>query len=159
LSVSCAELGPPVANFVDSMSKFAISLDMTMRTQFERSQGRKTMPEYAIMLYGSIDAPDDEPDPKAREEHTRHAEELETEGQTIAAFALESYKSATSIRSSGITDGPFLETKEVVLGLYVVEARDLDAALAIATRNPIINQGGGVEVRPVEGYMLREPPG
>jgi hypothetical protein len=72
------------------------------------------------------------------------------------AFALESYESATSLRASGVTDGPFIESKEVVLGGCVIEASDLDAALAIASRNPILHQGGGVEVRPVQGFVIPE---
>jgi hypothetical protein len=47
------------------------------------------------------------------------------------------------------TDGPFADTKEVLGGYYVVEADDLDAALAIAARIPAARLGGSVEVRPV----------
>ncbi len=47
------------------------------------------------------------------------------------------------------TDGPFAETKEVVAGLYVLEARDLDHALALAAMPPVVD--GGVEVRPIAG--------
>ena len=47
------------------------------------------------------------------------------------------------------TDGPFAETKEVVAGVYVLEARDLDHALELAAMTPIID--GGVEVRPIAG--------
>jgi hypothetical protein len=53
-----------------------------------------------------------------------------------------------------VSDGPFIEAKEVVLGFCIVEAPDLDAALAIAKRNPILHQGGGLEVRPVAGSVL-----
>jgi hypothetical protein len=113
------------------------------------------MTEYAILLYA--DKSDINPDVNGpeREEHTRHSEELQDGGTMIAAFALESHETATSIRASGITDGPFIEAKEVVLGFYVIEAPNLDAALAMAQRNPIIKQGGGVEVRPVEGFVVR----
>ena len=113
------------------------------------------MTEYAILLYGATGDGLGPPDPAARSEHDRHAEDLQEAGGVIAAFALESPTMATSIRVDGITDGPFLEAKEVVLGFYVIEAADLDAALAQAKRNPIIAQGGGVEVRPVESYMVR----
>ena len=56
---------------------------------------------------------------------------------------------ATSIRADAITDGPFIDAKEIVAGFYIIEAPDLDAALAIAGTNPVIREGGGVEVRPV----------
>ena len=50
---------------------------------------------------------------------------------------------------NAVTDGPFIEAKEVILGFYVIEAPDLDAALEIARRNPVLGDGGGLEVRPV----------
>ncbi len=62
---------------------------------------------------------------------------------------------ATSIRGDVITDGPFLDAKEVVAGFFVIDAPDLDAALRIAGAAPAAQQGGGVEVRPVAGGYLR----
>jgi hypothetical protein len=116
------------------------------------------MPEYAIVLYAPIDDLRPSADSAAeRAEHERHSQELQDEGRMIAAFALESFQTATSIRAGGISDGPFIESKEVVLGFCIVEATDLDDALALARRNPIIHQGGGVEVRPVEGSVVRPP--
>jgi hypothetical protein len=56
---------------------------------------------------------------------------------------------ATSVRGDVVTDGPFLEAKEVIAGFYVIEAPDLDTALEVAKRNPATQLGGGVEVRPV----------
>ena len=90
----------------------------------------------------------------AAEAHDQHSKDLQADGSMIAAFALESYETATSLRADGMTDGPFIEAKEVILGLCIVEAADLDAALAIARRNPILRQGGGVEVRPVEDFVI-----
>ena len=48
-----------------------------------------------------------------------------------------------------ITDGPFADTKEVFGGFYLLEADDLDAALAFAGRIPATRLGGCVEVRPL----------
>jgi hypothetical protein len=50
---------------------------------------------------------------------------------------------------AAITDGPYMETKDVVGGYSLIEARDLDQAATIATGCPIIEAGGSVEVRPV----------
>ena len=50
------------------------------------------------------------------------------------------------------TDGPFAETREAVGGYFLVEADDLDAALAIAAKVPATRFGGAVEVRPVQTY-------
>jgi hypothetical protein len=47
------------------------------------------------------------------------------------------------------TDGPFAETKDALGGYYLVEAEDLDGALAVAARIPAARLGGAVEVRPV----------
>jgi hypothetical protein len=63
---------------------------------------------------------------------------------------------ATSVRADAITDGPFLDSKEVVAGFYVIEAPDLDAALAIARSNPVVRDGGGVEVRPVHSSFVKQ---
>ena len=67
----------------------------------------------------------------------------------VAAFALPPSTTATSVRGDVVTDGPFLEAKEVVAGFYVIEAPDLDPALEVAKRNPATQQGGGAEVRSV----------
>jgi len=61
--------------------------------------------------------------------------------------ALMPSSTATSIRGGTITDGPFAETKEALGGYYVIEAADLDAAIAIAKQVPA--PLGGVEVRPI----------
>jgi hypothetical protein len=56
---------------------------------------------------------------------------------------------ARSIRATGITDGPFINAEQVVAGFYILEAPDLDAALALARTNPVVSERGGVEVRPI----------
>lgn len=69
-------------------------------------------------------------------------------GSLAGGEALAPVTTATSIRGgSSVTDGPFLETKEALGGIYVIEARDLDHAVEIAKLCPA--PGGGVEVRPV----------
>jgi hypothetical protein len=65
--------------------------------------------------------------------------------------ALQGTSTATSIRADGtgfsVTDGPFVETKEVLGGYYLVEADDLDQAVEMAKAVPA--KFGGVEVRPI----------
>jgi hypothetical protein len=66
--------------------------------------------------------------------------------------ALQPVSTATSIRGDGaggftVTDGPFAETKEALGGYYLIEAADLDVAIAIAKEVPA--PLGGVEVRPI----------
>jgi hypothetical protein len=66
--------------------------------------------------------------------------------------ALQSTSTATTVRSDGaggftVTDGPFLETKEALGGYYLVEAADLDEAIALAKQVP--SNFGALEVRPI----------
>jgi hypothetical protein len=66
--------------------------------------------------------------------------------------ALEPTTTATSLRrdASGkltVTDGAFVETKEALGGYYLIEAADLDAAIAIASQVPTLK--GGLEIRPI----------
>ena len=49
-----------------------------------------------------------------------------------------------------ITDGPYAETKDIVLGFIVVQARDIDQAVELAAACPMVEGGGAVEVRPVQ---------
>lgn len=72
-------------------------------------------------------------------------------GQILGGEALAPTSAATTVRPQPdgdalVTDGPFAETKEALGGFYVVEAADLDAALAFAKALPT---SGCVEVRPV----------
>ncbi|MGD0699616.1 MAG: YciI family protein [Trebonia sp.] len=107
------------------------------------------MAQYAILIYthDSAHAPDATPDDL--DTCDRHSDEMAASGAMIMAYALTPRDMATSVRADAITDGPFLDSKEVVAGFYVIEAPDLDAALAIAGTNPVVRDGGGVEVRPV----------
>jgi hypothetical protein len=69
-------------------------------------------------------------------------------GKIVTGFALQPSTTATAVRRDVVTDGPFIEAKEVVAGFYVLEAPDPDAALQIARLNPATLHGG-VEVRPL----------
>jgi hypothetical protein len=53
-----------------------------------------------------------------------------------------------------ITDGPYVEAKELVLGFIIVQATDLGEAVEVSTGCPMLEGGGSVEVRPVEIGML-----
>ncbi|WP_239152621.1 YciI family protein [Virgisporangium aliadipatigenens] len=65
-------------------------------------------------------------------------------------------ENATTVRVEGghtlITDGPFVGTKEAVGGVFILEAENLDAAIAVAARVPAARYGGAVEIRPSEVY-------
>jgi hypothetical protein len=109
------------------------------------------MAHYAILLYQPTPGDPDDLSPEEREAHSRYANQIEEElgGKLIAPHALRSSTMATSVRGDMVTDGPFIEAKEVIAGFFVLEARDLDHALKIAKLCPANWQGGGVEVRPI----------
>ena len=60
------------------------------------------------------------------------------------------------VRRGSVTDGPFAETKDIVLGFIVVEAKDLADAASIAQGCPFIAGQGSVEVRPVDRARATE---
>jgi hypothetical protein len=104
------------------------------------------MAEYVILIYGN--EPDRTPEDIERvmEAHNRFPGQVEAlGGKIIAGKALQLAATATSIRGDVVTDGPFVETKEVLGGYYLIEADDLDQALAIGKLCPA---DSGVEVRP-----------
>ena len=78
--------------------------------------------------------------------------ELGPTGALGSGFELDSPTTAKTVRvrdgETIVTDGPFAETKEQVGGLMEIEAEDLDAAIAIATRIPVVFRAS-VELRPV----------
>ena len=105
------------------------------------------MPQYAVLIFeretpgGVADIP-----PDVMEAHMKLPERIaEQGGREVAGLALEQTTTATSIRGDVITDGPFIETKEALGGFYIIDAKDLDQALALAKLCPSNN----VEVRPV----------
>jgi hypothetical protein len=53
-----------------------------------------------------------------------------------------------------VTDGPYAEAKDLVLGFIVIEARDLAEAVEVSTGCPIVEAGGSVEIRPVGNLTL-----
>lgn len=117
------------------------------------------MAQYAILIHAKTHVDEAEVNPGAREAHDRHFEDMVNSGALVAAFALKpAFDTATSIRGDVVTDGPFVDAKEVVAGFVIIEAPDLDAALKIARANPAAQQGGGVEVRPVEGGFIADRP-
>jgi hypothetical protein len=113
------------------------------------------MAQYAVLIYTHDSAHDPAATAADTEPCDRHSDDLAASGVMIAAYALTPRDMATSVRENMITDGPFIDSKEVVAGFYVIEAPDLDAALAIARTNPVVGDGGGVEVRPVHSSYLR----
>lgn len=108
--------------------------------------------KYMLMIYAGEQAIDETQRQHCYEESTELARELHAKGQYISAAPLHPVSTATSVRVRDnkrlITDGPFAETREHLGGYFMVEAADLDEAIAIAGRIPAA-RWGTVEVRPV----------
>jgi hypothetical protein len=87
------------------------------------------------------------------DESLEYDEILRKSGHFLAAQALESVNTATTVRLRNgkvlVTDGPFAETHEQVGGFILIEANDLNEAIQLASRIPAI-RFGAVEVRPVK---------
>ena len=77
---------------------------------------------------------------------------IRNNGQCLASEALESVHTATTVRvrngKVSLTDGPFAETKEQLAGFYMIDARDLNEAVQVASKIPPARIGC-VEVRPI----------
>jgi hypothetical protein len=82
-----------------------------------------------------------------------HCESLKQSGHLIASARLSPVQTATTVRvqngKTSVTDGPFAETKEQLGGFYLIDARDLDEAVRIASSIPP-GHLGCVEVRPLQ---------
>lgn len=113
--------------------------------------------KYLCLVYSDeqdLHALPDSPQDSECHEYDRR---LAGSGKRIAAEALESVQTATTVRVRGgsvsVTDGPFAETKEQLAGFYLIDVPDLDAALDIAAGIPAARVGS-VEVRPVRQLQL-----
>jgi hypothetical protein len=111
--------------------------------------------QYVLLLYASETDEQRSTEAEAaavERDHRALSAELARSGRHRSSYALETTASATTVRlRSGRTllcDGPFAETREQLRGLLLVEARDLDEAIAIAERAPHARLGS-VEIRPV----------
>ena len=85
-------------------------------------------------------------------EYGTFTEDIKKSGHYLAGEALKPVQTATSVRlrngKLSTTDGPFAETKEQLAGFYLLEARDLNEAIQMASRIPPAREGS-IEVRPV----------
>ena len=94
-----------------------------------------------------------------RGETLSYLDELKRNGNVISAEALQSTRSAATVRvRSGklsITDGPFSETKEQLGGFFLINARDLNEAIKVASKWPSARLGS-IEVRPIEEELRQD---
>jgi hypothetical protein len=109
------------------------------------------MSQYVILIYedeASYATATPEVMAEVMADHDRFSAGVEQLGaKLLGGEALQDTSTATTVRGGDVTDGPFVETKEALGGFYLVDAPDLDTALAVARTVPA--RFGGVEVRPV----------
>jgi hypothetical protein len=114
------------------------------------------MAQYLLLIYeneAGYQIPSSELWNKMMQAHGAFAKAVvEQGGKILGGEALQPTTTATSVRggSTGdhvVTDGPFVETKEALGGFYLIEAADLDQAIAFGKQCPA--PFGGIEVRPI----------
>ena len=108
--------------------------------------------KYMLLIYSDEQALSETERQDCYAESTQLAHQLHSGGQYLAANPLHPTAMATSVRVRDgkrlVTDGPFAETREQLGGYFLIDAKNLDEAIAIAARIPMANKGT-VEVRPV----------
>jgi hypothetical protein len=118
----------------------------------------EAMAQYLILIYADetqFAKADDQVWVDMMQAHNRFAEQVVAEGgQILGGNALMPSTTATTIRDDVVTDGPFVESKELLGGYYLVEAKDLDHAITFGKLCPALH--GGVEVRPVMDTAMPE---
>jgi hypothetical protein len=111
--------------------------------------------QYLLLIYDDeklwADMPKEEGD-KMFAEYMSFTGDIQKSGHHLGGEALQPVNTATCVRIRNgkqmVTDGPFAETKEQLGGYYLVEAKDLDEAIALAARIPSVRVGT-IEVRPI----------
>jgi hypothetical protein len=111
--------------------------------------------KYILLIYGDEKAfatmPKEEQE-KIFGAYMGFSEELKGAGKMVAGDALEGVHTATTVRvrngKTTHTDGPFADTKEQLGGYYVIDAKDLNDAIAWAAKIPGAHEGS-IEIRPL----------
>jgi hypothetical protein len=120
-----------------------------------RGKGRLTMAKYVLLLGGTdLDkrTSNAELAPQIYKQFSSWLGALRERGQYIHSHKLRDHTGARlTVRGGQVVDGPFIESKEAVGGVFLIEASSLEEAVAIARTCPTLSlQNGYVEVRVVE---------
>jgi len=109
--------------------------------------------KYALLIYDNPGTYSSMAEDEYKSVHAEYMALTQAPG-VYGGEQLQPIETATTVRVNGTgealtTDGPFVETKEVFAGFYLVEAGNLDEAIEIAAKIPASRLGGAVEVRPL----------
>ena len=110
---------------------------------------------YLCLVYSDADNPVELSPEQEREivqQTLIYDHELQKTGVHIAGAALEMTATVCTVKNRGgqtlVTDGPFVETRDLLTGIVLIEARDLNEAIQVAARSPLV-QVGKIELRAV----------
>jgi hypothetical protein len=113
--------------------------------------------QYLLLIYGAESDWEELGEPEKQKIYQQYGElmqSLKQSGSHLGGHELQASATATTVRvrngKQTMTDGSFAETKEQLGGYFLVEAKDLDEAIAIAARIPSVHTDS-IEVRPVVG--------
>jgi hypothetical protein len=108
--------------------------------------------KYMLLVYSDENAWNDEAREHCYAESLQLVQQIRSDGKYLGSSPLQPISMTTSVRVRGgkrlITDGPFAETKEQLGGYFLIDADDLDDAIAIAARIPAARVGT-IEIRPI----------
>ena len=108
--------------------------------------------KYMMLVYLDENALSETERERCYVESAQLTQDLDAKGKYLMASPLHPIATATSVRLRDgqrlVTDGPFAETREQLGGFYLIDAQDLDEAIAIAERIPVAKVGT-IEIRPV----------
>jgi hypothetical protein len=121
--------------------------------------------QYAILCYhreAEVCAWSKEKDAQVMADLSRVQRKLAAQGRLGPVARLMPTSAATTLRKDRdpplVLDGPFAETKEQLLGFYVIDCENLDAALEAAKELGAANPGGSYEIRPLRSFRIGAPP-
>jgi hypothetical protein len=121
---------------------------------------------YLMLIYSEEARMNAERDRVGQEAYTgtwmAYMDELGKAGKLLGGEALLPVATATTVRGKArsvlTTDGPFVETKETLGGYFLVDAANLDDAIAWAGKMPVFAVEGGVEIRPIMEFDWTQAP-
>lgn len=108
--------------------------------------------KYMLLIYLNENALSENERDACYRDSAKLTQDLNASGHYVDASPLQTVATATSVRVRDkkrlVTDGPFAETREQLGGYYLIDAKDLDEAIDIALRVPVVDVGT-IEIRPV----------
>ncbi len=152
--LSADEIRSEWLEHADGKPKTTVSMHLTRKNNATEEKGGSTM-KYLLLIYqdeGSSAGMSEADQGKLFEEYMTYTRNIKKNGNYLGGEALQPVATATTVRirngKTMTTDGPFAETREQLGGYYLVEAKDLDEAIKLASGIPDVRMGS-IEVRPI----------